>query len=416
MPTKTAKIAHETVSTEEYAARRNAVLKELKGAVGVVYAGEGAPPLLGRWRPDFNFYYLTGLSTEAGGAVLFNPQAEDPKRRCVLFLRPLNPEVERWDGYRDTIGSGLRGATGFQTIMRSNTLPAALTAAARKAKRLACLHAFSVYPAPVSPDLAAFRSVAERIPGVTIEDRSGLLPRLRSIKSKTELALTRKAIAATAAGYDAIFKTLRPGMEEAKIAYTLEETYRAHGAQELAYNSIVGSGLRGTVLHYMDNNQTAEEGDLLVIDSGASYNAYAADVTRTLPVNGRFSADQREVYEIVLRSQLAAIRAARPGASMIDVDGAARKVIEDAGYGDTFIHGIGHPLGLEVHDVVADGPLKAGMIITVEPGIYLPDRKMGIRIEDDILITTKGNENLTSAIPKTVREIEATMEDSNRRG
>jgi Xaa-Pro aminopeptidase len=174
----------------------------------------------------------------------------------------------------------------------------------------------------------------------------------------------------------------------------------------------VGSGINGTVLHYMDNSQPLGDGELLVIDSGAMLGDYAADVTRTYPVSGKFTAEQREVYEVVLQSQLAAIRAAKPGASMVDVGAAARAVIEKAGYGDAFIHGIGHQLGMEVHDVTPDGPLKPGMVVTVEPGIYLPGRKMGIRIEDDVLITAKGNQNLTLAIPKTVAEVEAALAGS----
>jgi Xaa-Pro aminopeptidase len=400
----------DSIPLSEYVARRQRVLKELKGAVGVVFAGEGAPPLLGKWRPDFNFYYLTGLSTEPGAAVLFNPDADDPKWRCVLFLRPLNAEMERWDGYREQIGSPLRQRMGFETIVRSNRLPAALTAAARKRKRLACLHPFATYPAAVSPDLSAFRSISERVPGVSIEDRSGLLPSMRAVKSPAELKLMRQAIAATAAGYEAALSIIRPGASEAQVARALEETYRDHGAEELAYNSIVGSGLRGTVLHYMDNNGTLEAGDLLVIDSGASFRGYAADVTRTYPVSGKFTAEQREAYEVVLASQKASIKAARPGARMHEVDGAAREVIEKAGLGDAFIHGIGHPLGLEVHDVNPDGPLSAGMVVTIEPGIYLPEQKMGIRIEDDILITSRGNENLTEMIPRDAKQIEREMQ------
>jgi len=404
--------SQDSIPLSEYIARRQRVLKELQGAVGVVFAGEGAPPLLGRWRPDFNFYYLTGLSNEAGAAVVFFPGADDPKRRCALFLRPLNAEMERWDGYRERIASPLKQRTGFETIMRSNALPAALTAAARKSKRLACLHPFAVYPATVSPDLAAFRSISERIPGVAIEDRTGLLPSMRSVKSQAELKLMGQAIAATAAGYEAALQVIRPGASEAQVARTLEQTYRDHGAEELAYNSIVGSGLRGTVLHYMDNSGPLEGGDLLVIDSGASFRGYAADVTRTYPVSGKFTAEQREAYEVVLASQKASIKAARPGARMHEVDAAAREVIEKAGLGDAFIHGIGHPLGLEVHDVNPDGPLSAGMVITIEPGIYLPERKMGIRIEDDVLITSRGNENLTAMIAKEAKEIEQRMSRS----
>jgi Xaa-Pro aminopeptidase len=393
----------------EYARRRQQVLRSLKGAAAVVFAGEGSPPLLGHWQPDFHFLYLTGIDDEPGAAVLFDPSAEDPKRRVVLILRPMDVERERWDGYRQQIGTPLRRSTGFDTVMRSGSLPMLLTAAARRTKRLACLHALSIYPAPVSPDYAAFKQVAERVPGVKIEDQSGLLPQLRAVKSPAELRLMKKAVNATIGGYVAMMKMLRPGVGEIDVDRALARGYADHGGTGVAYNSIVGSGLNATVLHYMANSAVLEAGDLLVIDSAAEYLGYASDVTRTLPVSGKFTADQCEIYEVVLRAQLAAIKALRPGARMLDADAAARAVIDKAGYGDAFIHGVGHPLGLQVHDVIPDHPLKRGMVVTIEPGIYLPERKLGVRIEDDLLITPRGSENLTAAIPKTVRDVEAAL-------
>src|SRR4051812_22079661 len=154
------------IKTSEYTQRRQRVLPSLKGAAAVVFAGEGSPPLLGRWQAEHHFVYLTGIENEAGAAILFDPSAEDAKRRIALFLRPLNPELERWDGYREPIGPELKSNTGFQTVMRASALPAALTAAARRCKRLACLHAFAVYPAPISADLNVFQEIAKRVPSV----------------------------------------------------------------------------------------------------------------------------------------------------------------------------------------------------------------------------------------------------------
>ena len=407
---KSAPPAVADIAVDEYRDRRERLMKALKGSAGVVFAGDGGPPLVGRWQAHRHFAYLTGIDDEAGAAVLFDPGAEDPRRRIVLFLRPLNIEVEKWDGYRSEIGPGLKEATGFTTIMRAGALPAAITAAARRGKRLACLHPFAVYPAAVSPDLAAFQQVTQRVPGVSVDDQSMLLPALRAVKSPAELKLMRRAIAATTAGFNAVLReTIKPGVHERQIADALEFEYRRQGAESLAYNTIVGSGLNGTVLHYMDNDQPVAPGSLIVIDSGASFRGYAADITRTFPADGRFTDDQRQVYETVLAAQMAGIKAVRPGSKMSDVDAAARDVIDKAGLGHAFIHNIGHQLGLEVHDVTPDGPLKPGMVVTIEPGCYLPDRKLGVRIEDDILVTANGNQNLTAAVPKAVADVEAAM-------
>lgn len=402
------------IDLSEFAKRRDKVLKALDGAAAVVFAGDGAPPLDGFWQPDWNFYYLTGIRDEIGAAVFFDPRAEDPKRSAILFLRPLNPEAEEWDGLRDRISTGLKEKTGFETVMRLGQLPRFLAAAARKRKRLACLHPFTTHDAPPSHDLVVYRKVSERMVGLAIEDRTLLLPELRAIKSPAELKLMRRACGATAAGYDAALKVLRPGLGERQLQRAIEDGFIAGGASGVGYNSIVGSGLNGTVLHYMANNGPCSDGDLVVIDAGARAGGeggggYTADVTRTFPVSGRFTKEQREVYAIVLKAQLAAIKAARPGVHMHEVDAAARDVIERAGYGDRYPHGIGHQLGIEVHDVQPDGPLKAGMIVTIEPGIYLPDRKLGVRIEDDILITARGSENLTAMIPKSIEAIEGAI-------
>ena len=399
-----------TISTEEYAARRAAVLEALEGAAAVVLAGSAvsSPSLEGRWTADPMFRYLTGLDYEGGAAVLFDPSAEDPSRRITLFLRPRDIEAERWEGAREPLDSAFQGKTGFANIKRTPYLPGLLSEAARRTKRLACLHPFASYTAEVSPDLEIFHKIAQRIPGLAIEDRTQLLPSMRAVKSPTELALIERAVEATAAGFEACLTAIRPGMREKDLADLLTATYHAHGC-EPAFELIVGAGLNGTVLHYADNSAAIVEGDLIVMDCAASYRGYASDVTRTLPASGTFSAEQRKIYEVVLEAESAGIAAAKPGATYTEVDAAARTVIRNAGYGDTFIHGTSHPVGIEVHDITPDGPLKPGMVITVEPGIYLPDRGFGVRIEDDILVTDNGNRDLTSAVPKTVEAIEEAM-------
>ncbi len=399
------------ITTEEYAARRSTVLDALDGAAAVILAGPEVSTLQGRWTADPMFRYLTGLDYEGGAAVLFDPTAEDPARRIILFLRPRDIEAERWDGSRPSLDSALEARTGFTSIRRTPYLAGQLTHAARRTKRLACLHPFASYTADVSPDLEIFHKIGQRIPGVAIEDHTQLLVRMRAVKSPAELALIERAAAATAAGFDACLRALHPGMNERHLADLLLATYHEREC-EPAYDLIVGTGLNGTILHYRDNNASIAAGDLVVMDCAAAHRGYASDVTRTLPASGTFSPEQRDVYGIVLEAQMAGIAAAKPGATHADIDTAARRVIERAGFGDYFIHGTGHPIGLEVHDVTPDGPLEAGMVVTVEPGVYLPNRGFGVRIEDDILITPEGNRDLTATVPKTVESIEAAMRPS----
>lgn len=395
------------IGPAEHAARRNKVISALKGAAGLVLAGDGAPPLVGRWHANRDFVYLTGIDAEPGAAVLFDPANPSPKRRCVLFLKPLNPEMDDWDGRRPRISAELRERYAFDSVMRLTALPRMLTDAIRRSKRGAMLHPFAVYDAPVSADLALIRKVMERIPGVALEDRTQVLPSLRAVKSRAELSLMKHAIDATEHGLRALARALEPGVTEQSLQITLEAGFREAGAETTAFNTIVGSGANATVLHYTSNDGVAGDGELVVIDSGASYRGYAADVTRTLPVNGKFTRRQRDLYTIVLNAQKAAIGAIKPGATMVDVDEASRRIIEKAGLGDRYIHGIGHQLGLDVHDSTPDGPLKAGMVVTIEPGVYIQEEATGIRIEDDVLVTPKGHRNLSASIPKSIEEVEA---------
>jgi Xaa-Pro aminopeptidase len=398
------------IALSEYAKRRKEVLRALKGAVGIVMAGDGSPPLRGEWFPDMDFAYLTGIMNEPGAMVLFDGTNPDPKKRIVLILKPVNPEMDVWDGYRDLITQKLRDETGFDTVLRTLHLPRMLTEAAKRTRSLACLHQLSSYNQAVSPDLDLFQKVAVRIPGCKIGDQSDLITSMRMVKSKAEVKQIRSAIKATGVGIDRVFKSIEPGMNERELHNLLVGGFQSQGSTRNAFDPIVGSGHRATVLHYKENNQMVEDGDLMVLDCGAEINRYASDITRTIPVNGKFSKEQKKLYEVVLKSQLASIKATKPGATMSQIDAAARKVITDAGYGDYFLHSIGHHMGLETHDPGASGlKLKPGMVITIEPGIYIADKSIGIRIEDDILVTENGSQNLSSAIPKTVAAIEAAM-------
>jgi Xaa-Pro aminopeptidase len=391
----------------EHAARRKQVRTSLKKSLGVIFAGEQANE--DDYAPHPHFHYLTGITDEPGAVLVLDPANPVEARQEMLFLRPLNPEAEKWDGYRLEISKALREKSGFKAIFRLNLLPRFLSECAARCKSLACLHPLAHFDQPVSPDLAIFRRIAERVPSVTIEDRARLLAEMRAVKSKREIALIQRAIDITAIGFETAMRAVRPGMNEFDLQEALEHAYRTNGARQTAFPAIVGSGINSTVLHYRANDQQIRDGDLVLIDSGAAFGSYRADITRTVPANGRFTDRQREVYEVVLRALNAAIKAVKPGVRIAHLDKVARQVINKAGFGDSFIHGIGHHLGLETHDVNPDEPLKAGAVLTIEPGIYIPQEKLGIRIEDDVLVTSAGSRVLSAKIPRSIDAIERLM-------
>ncbi len=398
----------ECIPPAEFAARRDRTLATLDNAVGLVLAGDDGHDD-GVFRPHADFEYLTGVVNEPGAMLLLDPTNPVETRRSMLFLKPLNRERERWDGYRPEISAALRKRLGVEAIFRTETLPRLLNSAVRRSHCMACLHGPAMYTQRVSLDLLIFRKVAERIPGTSIEDRSEVLAKMRSVKSPREVALIRHAIDITRIGFEAMMQTARPGRGEFEVQEAIEHAYRSHGSRSSAFQTIVGSGLNSTVLHYVANDQTLTDGDLICVDSGAIFGGYAADVTRTVPVSGTFSVRQREIYELVLEAETAAISAIKPGVTFAELDDAARGVIVDAGYGDHFIHSIGHHLGLETHDASPDGPLEQGAVVTIEPGIYMPQEKIGVRIEDDVLVTKTGSETLSAKMPKTVADIEKAM-------
>ena len=398
------------IPLQGYANRRAHVLKSLKDSVALVFAGDMDASLHGEFRAHPHFQYLTGIVDEPGAVLLFDPLNPVEARRTILFLKPLNPELEKWDGFREEISSKLKAKYGVGTIMRTTAFARFLLEATKRAKRFALLQPRAAHTAPVSPDHEVFRRSGERIPGSSFVDHTQLLAVMRAAKCPHEIALMTRAAEITAKGYEAVLSGLKPGITEFDVQELAEHGYRANGSRRPAYGTIAGGAFNATVLHYHGNREPLRDGDVILLDSGADYMGYACDVTRTFPVGGKFTARQREIYEIVLEAQLAAIAATKAGTTFAAIDKAARDVITKAGYGAAFFHGCGHHLGLEVHDITPEGPIPENAVITIEPGIYLPDEKFGVRIEDDILVTKKaGGVNLTAAIPKTVAEIERAM-------
>jgi Xaa-Pro aminopeptidase len=247
---------------------------------------------------------------------------------------------------------------------------------------------------------------------------------MRAVKDADEIARLRRAVDISVAGHIAAMRAARPGMYEYELEAALEAGFRRNGADRLGYPSIVGSGPNTTTLHYDVNRRRTENGDLVVIDAAAEWGQYTADVTRTFPVNGKFTPRQKAIYDLVLAAQQAAFDAVRPGITLRELDGIARRYMHDhsgtlcgertCDDREYFNHGLGHPIGMDVHDVGISRPLEPGMVITLEPGIYLQAEKLGVRIEDDVLVTAKGGEWLSAGAPRTTDGIERVMAGRDR--
>jgi Xaa-Pro aminopeptidase len=394
-----------------------------------------------RYRQNSDFYYLTGFDEPEAIAVI-TPNAE---QKFTLFVRPRDPEREIWDGRR----AGVEGAVkqygadaAFPVEEFKEKLGDLINGARQLYYRIGGGN--PEIDDTVVRQISRMRSMGRK--GINapeaIIDTGSILHEMRLIKSADEVELMQRAADIAAEAHREAMKTARPGMKEYEIEALIEFIFRRNGAAAPAYTSIVGSGPNATVLHYINNDATLGDGDLLLVDAGAEYQGYASDITRTFPVNGRFTPAQRDIYDLVLQTQVDCVERARPGVSMEELkshsiamltegmvrlgllEGEPEKLIEEKKYEQFYMHGLGHFLGIDVHDVgryYRDGEsrrLEPGMVITVEPGLYVAEttenipekyRGIGVRIEDDVLITEDGQRVLSSKVPKQPEEIEALM-------
>src|SRR5215471_17072708 len=358
---------------QEYHARRERIAQRIKGNVLVLRSAPDEE--LVKYQQERNFYYLTGFD-EPNAIFLLDAVSNPPQE--FLFLAERKPDEERWTGPKLGPGPEAERTTGFAKVLPTSEFDATLKGTSEHAKAVYGLK-------DVEKDIAY----------------------LRQTKSATELALLERAIQITVKAQEAAARTIAPGVMEYEVQAALEYEFRRNGAERPGFPSIVGSGPLSTILHYDKSERRMQAGDVVVIDIGAQYGGYCADATRTYPVSGKFSPRQREIYQIVLDAQKAAIAKIKPGVRISDLHQAAMNHIRSKGYEKYFIHGTSHHIGLEVHDVGDPSrPLEANMVITVEPGIYIPEEQFGIRIEDDVLVTANGYRVL-SAFPKEIAEIEA---------
>jgi Xaa-Pro aminopeptidase len=393
-----------------------------------------------RFRQDSDFFYLTGFE-EPDAIAVIKPDAD---KRFTMFVRPRDPEREIWDGRR----AGVEGAKS--EFGASDAFPIAEF----ESKLAEFLDGTDVlyYRLGVNrerddaiiKEIARMRSLNRKPihPPQTIIDPANIVHEMRVLKSPDEIEIMQTAADIAAEAHCEAMKAVRPGMQEYQVEALIEQIFRRRGAAGPAYTSIVGAGSNATVLHYINNDGELRDGDLLLVDAGAEYKGYASDITRTFPINGRYTKPQREIYDLVLKAQMACVEMVRPGVThdqlkqhsievltegMVELgllQGKPEELIKEKKYEKFYMHGLGHMLGIDVHDVgryyfgQESRALEPGVVMTVEPGIYIaPDTEdipekylgIGVRIEDDVLCTNNGPRVLTSKVPKDSEEIESLM-------
>ncbi len=393
-----------------------------------------------RFRQDSDFFYLTGFEEPESIAVI-NP-SQDP--HYTLFVRPRDPEREIWDGRR----AGVEGAKSefganesFPIVEFDEKLQAMIDGAETLYYRLGVNRDLDD---TIIGTISRMRAVNRKPvhPPQTIVDPGTVVHEMRVLKSDDELEIMQAAADIAAEAHCEAMKAVQPGMQEYEIEALIERVFRRRGAAAPAYTSIVGGGANATVLHYINNDGELRDGELLLVDAGAEYKGYASDITRTFPINGRYTKPQREIYDLVLKAQMACVELVRPGTThdqlkqhsiqvltegMVELGllkGKPDELIKEKKYEQFYMHGLGHMLGIDVHDVgryyygTESRALEPGVVMTVEPGIYIsPDTKdvpsqylgIGVRIEDDVVCTTNGPRVLTNKVPKQADEIEELM-------
>ena len=412
----------------EYQARRAKLRATLDAPLVIFgYTGHEDASEVAVFYQEPYFYYLTGHD-EPGAALVLLPSSANAKPtdgpQEILYLPARDPNEEKWEGPKlGPADSGIAGTTGFESVEPFDNLKADL---ARLAKNYSTFYTLIAPPDEDGyPHLTKMNQwLRDALPHSMLRDITPTLDAMRQVKSPGELALMQKAIDLSIDAHLDAMREMHPGLFEYQIAARMKEIHEWGGCEREAYAPIVGAGFNSTVLHYSALNNEIKDGDLVVIDVGGEYGGYAADITRTLPANGKFTPRQREIYDIVLGAQNAAIDAIKPGVQLYGADSSLQQIAADyinthgrdkegRTLGRYFIHGVSHHLGLDVHDPGdRTRPLEPGMVITVEPGIYIPEENLGVRIEDDILVTKDGHQLLTARLPRAPDEIEKLMAEA----
>ncbi|MGC1424252.1 MAG: aminopeptidase P family protein [Terracidiphilus sp.] len=421
----------------DYHARRVALGNALHGGVAILFAAEEPVLDFDPYRQDSDFYYLTGWD-EPGAALLIVGPANEPERsgqpahardyKEILFLPTRNLRTETYTGAKmDAATPGVTRATGVDNVEPMANLAVDLNKLIAADRRVA----FNVWKQPdvkAADSLLGYTAATLGSPALSARDVTTLTMPLREVKDSGEIELLKKASAASIAGQREMMKSVKPGVTERTIAGKMTAVWYEQGCERPSYAPIVGAGINSTTLHYSANSATIADGDVVVVDAACEYSMYASDITRTVPANGHFTARQREVYNVVLGAQKAAIDAFVAGKSKINdyyhrdpdsLDVAAYNYINAHGkdlhgepLGKYWLHGLGHMVGIDVHDPAQyPAVLKPGMVFTIEPGVYIPEEKIGVRIECDFLVLPDGKLlDLDADLPHTAEEVEAAMQ------
>lgn len=413
--------------------RKNFTSKMKPGSIAVFHSNDEYPrngDQFFAYRQQSDFFYLTGVNQEKSILILA-PGHPEPKNREILFVIETNKQIEIWNGHKLTKDEAT-GISGIQNIQWLSAFDLTLRDLMGWASHV-YLNSYE-YPKystdVVSRQLREAHRMQEQFPAHSYERSAPVLTRLRMIKSEAEINLISKAVEITGQAFRRMLKFVKPGVMEYQIQAEMEHEFAMNGANGSAYQPIVASGANSCVLHYTENDKACRDGDVVLFDFGAEYANYAADISRTIPVNGKFTERQRQLYELVLRVQKKAIAQMVPGNNQEEYNKFVNKTMEqemigigllDAEqvkkqnpdqplYKEYFMHGTAHHLGLDVHDIIdRHAPFKPGMVFTCEPGIYLREEGIGIRIENNILITENGPVDLSAGIPRDPDEIEELM-------
>lgn len=428
------------INSNLYTQNRQRFIKKMKPNSLAIFPGNPVLPTnsdaVYTYRPNADVVWLSGIVQEKSMVILYPDNPDQSAREVLVLIRP-NEHLEKWEGHKLRQDEAT-AISGIKNVQWLDSIDAML--------QVMMHHADTVYlntnendrldTSLFRPDLIYAQELMRRFPVHHYERAARITKELRAIKTKEEVAVTQRAVDITASAFDRVLRFIKPGVMEYEIEAEITHEFLRNRATRHAYDPIIASGDRARVLHYVENNEECKDGELILMDFGAEYGNYCADLTRTIPVNGKFTKRQKDVYNAVLDVHNYAKGILKPGISIVDYTAKVCTEMEkhllklgliskqdiknqdpaNPAYRKYFYHGVTHHLGIDVHDIGTRVlPVKDGMLFTIEPGIYIEEEQMGIRIENNVWLTKSGSTDLFKKIPITVEEIETVMRGKKTR-